>query len=780
MNALPTALRRYSPKWARGTLAAVLVTVFTGLGVVTATSASAAGIIQISDALDPNNNHPKQACSIVVEFFGYGAGPHSATIKFSGQGGAGAGTPVASTPASGTLSPFVFAGSAAGGNTYNAHATYALDPIGAGLTKSGNGYLVDVDVTVAPEGDNSQKVIKVTGCDSDMTIQKTDVIGPDPVVAGGNVTYTLTATNSSPINLTSFVITDTVTAPLTFVSASTTSVGLACVSNVCTYNGSLAPAASVTVTVVANVPAATPAGSVTNSASVGPAGGGADYDSDSESTAVTAAPVNTSAVRPSITASSCTGLVASTPSFVIGNEAGVVYSVDGTQKNAGDVITGVSQTKVLTAVAAPGYVLLNAPFSENMVFGALATCTTNTAAVTPTVSSSQCVGTSPSTPSYTVPTTTGVVYKVAGNIVTGLRTGSSSTETLTAEAAPGYVLTNAPFSVVMTFGALATGCNPQPPAPVLKADLGITKVGPTTAVKPGDDVAYRLTVTNGGTGSASGVSITDTLPAALTFVSAGGSGFTCTGTVNITCQLAGSLAPGASAVVDVVAKLASTYAATSVANAAVVLPTDDNPGNNTDAETTAVTLPTPPVDEDLALSKDGLSDTVAPGGILSWTLTVTNVKGTPAAGFTVVDTLPAGLTPITAGGTDWACATAAQVVTCTYTGAPLPVTQSSAFQIDALVDASYEAEQIVNSAVVDPGGVDAGNDTATATTDVVAAPVLPFEGETEEPAQAPTEGGGDPVLPFSGTYTDKALLAGVSFLMLGLLLALAGRRRRTA
>ena len=886
VNVLPTTLRRYSPKWARGTLAAVLVMVFTSVGVFTASSASAAGTIQIADSYAPNNNNPKQACSIVVEFFGFASGNHSATIKFSGQGGAGAGTPVPSTPVSGTGNPFGFAGSAGGGNAFNDLITYALDPIGAGLAKSGNGYLVDVDV-VTSTGEASQKVIKVTGCDSAMTIDKSDVVGPDPVVAGGNVTYTLTATNASKIALTSFVITDTVTAPLTFVSATSTSPGVTCVGTSCTFAGSLAPNDFVVVTVVANVPAATLAASVTNSASVGPGGGGAAYDTDSEDTAVTAAAntgtltgriylcdangttttpivnatweaapsaggaavatnrpngststltagsysvtatvpsthtlgscagsptgaqtktfaaggsatatfyakLSATAVKPGITASSCTNFVPSLPSFTIPSTAGVTYSVDGVVAPAGDVITGVSTTKTLTATANPGYVLTNPGFSEVMTFGALATCTTNAAAVKPSVTASSCVGTQPSTPSFTIPTTTGVTYsvdgvaKAAGDVITGV----STTKTLTATANAGYVLTNAPFSEVMTFGALATGCNPPPPPPppappVLTADLGITKVGPTSAVKPGENIAYTLTVTNSGNGPATGVQVTDTLPAALSFVSASGAGFTCAGTLSISCQLATPLAAGASAVVNVVAKLAADYPATAVANTAVVLPTDSNPGNNTDSETTAVTLPTPPVDEDLGVTKSGLKGSVTPGGVLSWTVVVTNVKGTPAAGFTVADTLPAGLTLLTVGGVDWSCSSSGQDVTCTYTGAPLPVGSSSSFQLDGLVAADYAGRTVVNTAVVDPGGVDSTNDSSTATTAVTAVisggadgeaeqPVEePIQGETEEPAQGPA-------LPFTGIYTDRALTAGVALLMLGLFLALAGRRRRSA
>jgi uncharacterized repeat protein (TIGR01451 family) len=313
------------------------------------------------------------------------------------------------------------------------------------------------------------------------------------------------------------------------------------------------------------------------------------------------------------------------------------------------------------------------------------------------------------------------------------------------------------------------------------ADLSIVKAGPTSPVKPGDNVAYTLTVTNIGNGSASNVQVSDTLPAAMTFVSASGTGFTCSGTSTISCQLAGTLAPGASAVVNVVATLSGTYGSTAIANTATVLPTDSNPANNTDTESTAVTLPVPPVDEDLGLSKTALQGSVAPGDVLSWTLNVTNVKGTPAAGFTVTDIVPAGLTVLSAGGTDYGCSVTGQTVTCTYTGAPLPVGSSAAFQIDAGVASDYAPTEVSNTAVVDPGGVDATNDSATSVTPVTEVITGGGGGGVTEPTPTPAEEPANgPVLPFTGSYADRALSAGVTFLMLGLLLAIAGRRRRSA
>jgi uncharacterized repeat protein (TIGR01451 family) len=72
------------------------------------------------------------------------------------------------------------------------------------------------------------------------------------------------------------------------------------------------------------------------------------------------------------------------------------------------------------------------------------------------------------------------------------------------------------------------------------ADLAITKTASPVEARVGQSLAYTLTVTNNGPGTANSVTVTDTLPGTVTFVSAPG----CTGTTTLTCTTA-SLANGA-------------------------------------------------------------------------------------------------------------------------------------------------------------------------------------------------------------------------------------------
>ena len=119
-------------------------------------------------------------------------------------------------------------------------------------------------------------------------------------------------------------------------------------------------------------------------------------------------------------------------------------------------------------------------------------------------------------------------------------------------------------------------------------DLVITKTASpaeTTTVVTGGTITYTLTVSNtaGATGTATNVSILDYMGDGLTYVSATGTGVTCThpSAQQIDCTVA-SLAPGASATVTVVATVSATSG--SVLNGAYVDPANVITETNEDAD----------------------------------------------------------------------------------------------------------------------------------------------------------------------------------------------------
>ena len=89
--------------------------------------------------------------------------------------------------------------------------------------------------------------------EADLAITKTD--SPDPVIAGNDLTYTVTVTNNGPDTATSVTVTDNLPAETTFVSCSSTGGGVCAGSgsNQTVTFASLASGQSETITFVANV-----------------------------------------------------------------------------------------------------------------------------------------------------------------------------------------------------------------------------------------------------------------------------------------------------------------------------------------------------------------------------------------------------------------------------------------------------------------------------------------------------------------------------------------------
>jgi uncharacterized repeat protein (TIGR01451 family) len=122
------------------------------------------------------------------------------------------------------------------------------------------------------------------------------------------------------------------------------------------------------------------------------------------------------------------------------------------------------------------------------------------------------------------------------------------------------------------------------------ADTSISMSGPASSAF-GAPVSYTLTITNNGPAPATGVTVTDTLPAGTTYASAGASQGSCSGTTTITCAL-GTLnstgsGPSNVATVTIVAFAGAAGTLTNTATVSVN-ETDPNHANNTATVTTTV------------------------------------------------------------------------------------------------------------------------------------------------------------------------------------------------
>jgi uncharacterized repeat protein (TIGR01451 family)/LPXTG-motif cell wall-anchored protein len=276
---------------------------------------------------------------------------------------------------------------------------------------------------------------------------------------------------------------------------------------------------------------------------------------------------------------------------------------------------------------------------------------------------------------------------------------------LPATLAEGTVLTNTADVSARTYDPDLTNNTDTDTATVItRADLAITK-NRAGAVVAGQDVTYTLDVVNNGPSVSRGpITVVDTLPTGTTFVSASGTGWTCTPAVgSVSCERAADLAPGQAAPqITVVVSIPSSQTTTVVNSATVTgTTTDPIPGNNTDTDSG-----TPTVLADLAIQKANVGAVVA-GTQATYRLTVDNVGPSDAAApVRITDTLPAGLTYVTSTDVvgSWTCSAAGQVVTCDLAG-PLAADAANAVDGDAVVEivvdvASSVTGRIDNTATV--------------------------------------------------------------------------------
>jgi uncharacterized repeat protein (TIGR01451 family) len=250
------------------------------------------------------------------------------------------------------------------------------------------------------------------------------------------------------------------------------------------------------------------------------------------------------------------------------------------------------------------------------------------------------------------------------------------------------------------------------------ADVEVTVNDSPDPVNFGSNLTYTITVQNKGEIAATGVTLTDTLPAGAALVSANSTAGTCSGTTAITCNI-GTLTGGASATVTIVVTAPPVRTLTNTATA-TINETDANPANNTATTQTLVDF------ADLTITKKAAQSVVAPGATLTYSLVVKN-KGAIPADVTVTDNLPAGLTLTKCAATgNGVCGGSGNNVSVTFS--QLAVNASEAIVLSATVSASATEGTVINntasvsSPVSDP---DTSNNSASASATVAAVTVLP-------------------------------------------------------
>src|SRR5262245_49185588 len=429
--------------------------------------------------------------------------------------------------------------------------------------------------------------------DADLAITKTD--GVTTATPGGSVTYTVTASNAGPSNVTGATVADTFPASLT---ATWTCVGAG--GGTCTAAGAgninqlvnLPAGGSVTFTASATISAAA-TGTLSNTATVTAPGGVSDPVPGNNS----ATDTDTLTPQANLAITKTDGVTTATPG------GSVTYTI--TASNAGPS---------------------NAPAATVAdTFPAGLTCNWT------------CIG--------------------AGGGLCGLASGAGDINDPANLPAGGSVTYTASCTIASgatgSISNTATVTAPDDPVPgnnsatdtdtlTQSADLAVSKSDGVTSARPGDALTYAISVTNAGPSDATGANVLDSVPPALT-----GCSWTCAAGPGSACTASGTgdindivhVASGSNLAYSLAGVVASNTPTGPLSNTvSVAFAGDPNGGDNVATDTDTVTG-----SADIAVGKTVSNPTPTVGTQVTYTVTATNNGPANATGVVVTDVLPNGL-----------------------------------------------------------------------------------------------------------------------------------------
>ena len=555
-----------------------------------------------------------------------------------------------------------------------------------------------------PANDADSASVTLQGIDLEVT-KSVDVASPD---VADTVTFTVTLTNHGPNAATGVVVGDPLPAGLTFASA-TASAGSYATGTGAWSIASLTAGASAILTLKATVDAGAAGQTITNTASVAASD---QIDSDGGNDAASA-----SLTVPAIDLAVAQGVDDTTP------DEGQTLTLLVTVVNAGpSTATGVVLSDALPA----GLTLVSATPSQGTYDSGGGLWT---------------VGTIAADGSVNLVLTVTVDAGTAGQTIT-------NTATVTAADQTDTDASNDAASVSVTVTAV---------------DLGLAKAVDDATPDEGQTVTFTVTLTNTGPDAATGVSVSDPVPAGLTFVSATpstGSYGSGTGVWTV-----GSVAAGGSATLTLVATVDAGTRGQTITNTATVTASsqaDTNVGNDGASASLTVTA------VDLGLAKAADDATPDEGQTVTFTVTLTNVGPDAASGVSVSDPLPAGLTFSSATPSVGSYDTGTGI----WTVGALAAGGSATLSLAATVDAGTAAQTITNTATVaaaDQADTSSVNDQASAPVTVTAVDLAlakgvddatPDEGQTVTYSVTLANAGPDVA---TGVVVTDVLPAGVTF-----------------
>jgi uncharacterized repeat protein (TIGR01451 family) len=380
--------------------------------------------------------------------------------------------------------------------------------------------------------------INVVAAPADMAVTKT---GPATASAGSVISYTITVTNNGPNPAINATLADTVPSGSNF-SSLTAPGGWSCttppVSGVGAINCSMGSMAVGSSVFTFNVNAGAP-GSISNTASV-------------SSSSTDTIPGNNSSTANTNIVFIADLSITKTATATAQQGTNITYNITLTN-NGPNPADNLSLTDALPA---------NTTFvSQTQLTGSPMNFTAPSVGANGTVTYTH--------PSFSGTATFTIVVAVAPNAPLGtLNNTANATTTSTDPTTPN----------TSTAGTTITAGN---------ADLSITKTPAAGPYGTGAPLTYTILVSNAGPSSAANVTVTDTIPAGTTFVSAIPTQGSCSGTTIVTCNL-GTLAGAGSATISLTITLPA--ATGPVSNTASVATSNNDPNAANNSATSTITV----------------------------------------------------------------------------------------------------------------------------------------------------------------------------------------------
>ena len=518
---------------------------------------------------------------------------------------------------------------------------------------------------------------------SDLSITKVDNAGGSSITPStGNVvpsqslTYTVVVSNTGPGSVTGATIADPIPSDITGDTWTATSTGSAAASGFATsgsgnidQTGVNLPAKSAITYTITGTVNSTATGTFSNTATVTPPVGTSKTATDTDN-------------LPFLSIAKTDNAGGSSSTLSIGNVTNgqtLTYTITISNSGPGSV-TGVSVSDPLPSE------LTNANYTTTLSGGATDTAPSGTGVTT-------------ITDTVSLPSGSSIVYTVSGTLVipTDTNIPINSISNTVSETPPGGITQTATdFDNVIRLG-------------ITKTDNSID-----ASIVPGQSLTYTIVVSNNGTGTATGATIVDPMPAnftgdtwtATSTTVPAATGFSATGSGNID-DTDVTMPPGSSITYTVTGTVSSTATSGStLTNTATVTPSGGKPVSATDTDTVGTAdLSITKVDNAGGSSITPATGNVIPGQSLTYTVVVSNSGTGAVKGASLTDPLPstfgsANYTTVLAGGATDTAPSGTGVTSISDT-VNLPSGGSITYTVTGTVSATATG-QLKNSATINP------------------------------------------------------------------------------